>query len=301
MATGWGVEKNGDDGFGTNDARLISAAQYTVGVLQGCQVVTSSTGLTYSVTRGTSPSSVAVGSASAADGNVLFPVDEGTKTGPVAAGDSTNPRVDSVYAVQHDPSAGDTDNHVVVVAVSGTPAAAPVEPAAPAGIVVKLGSFLVPASAATTSEATPYGDITYSIPYGASLPNPLHSWTDQFNGVADQGNRNLGAGSFFLPTDRAVVFEIMPTISTEAVGKTGSCIYHFVLDGEIVQSYEISYDGYWQTKYQPYFTTLSAGRHDVSFGRYKRAGDDFYQHYGAINGEIYAGTIFQVRDLGVTS
>lgn len=297
MATGWGVERANDKGFDTASARQINAAEYSVGVLRGCKVYTSSTNLTYTVSRGSDPASIAVGSATAADGAVIFPVPDGLTTGAVAAGDPTNPRIDSVFAVQHDAAAGDADNQVVLVAVSGTPAASPTPPAAPAGIAVRLASFTMPKGAYTTSQATPYGNVDYSIPYGASI-GTLWSWTDQFNGLAYQGALTLGAATIYLPTDRNIKFELMPTISGEN-GGTGTCIYRVIVDGSPIVTFELDYDSNWRTEYLPVYQTLSVGTHTVAFNRVYRFGARFVQHYGLQNGETYLGTVFRVADEGV--
>jgi hypothetical protein len=297
MATGWGVERANDKGFDTASARKINAAEYSVGVLRGCKISTSSTNRTYKVSRGSDPASIAVGSATAADGAVIFPVPDGLTTGAVAAGDPTNPRIDSVFAVQHDAAAGDADNQVVLVAVSGTPAASPTPPAAPAGIAVKLASFTVPKSASTTSQATPYGNVDFSVPYGASL-GVLWSWTDTFNGVANQDPLILGLTSLYFPTDRNVDMEIMPNVSGEN-GATGTCAYGFQLDGNEFVSFEIGYDVNWQTRYVKIPVKVTSGLHTFAFRRWWRAGAKFVQHYGLQSDLIFPGTIFQVVDKGV--
>lgn len=299
--TGIGIEKpTTGNGRSPLDDRLITAAQYTVGVLRGCNIVTSSANLTYKISRGSDPSNVAVGSASDADGNVIFPITDGI-TVTTVKGDQTNPRIDSVYAVQHNPQAGDADANVVLVVVNGIPSATPIEPSAPAGIAVKLQSFQVPAGATTTSACSTWGDVDFSV-QAQGAQGMLWQWTDTFNGLADQSGRDLGYGTLKLETDRWIRMSISPTISAVDNAHSGTCVYHLNMDwpsaNQIVVSFELSYDGHWQTTYKPVTVKVPKGTHKFWFYRYKRDGDDFYQHYGSQNGEFYQGTVFMVEDLG---
>lgn len=302
MATGWGVERANNKGFDTGAARQINAAEYSVGVLRGCKISTSSTNLTYTVSRGSDPASIAVGSATAADGAVIFPVPDGLTTGAVAAGDPTNPRIDSIYAVQHDAAAGDADNQVVLVAVSGTPAASPTPPAAPAGIAVKLASFMVPKSASTTSQATSYGNVDFSVPYGASLGDLITPYQDVWNGQFDGSTvHTLGAAVFYLPTKRNVDFDYYITMSNGPAGSSsteiGSVLVTFYLDGVAIAANEISYTFVWETK--PFHfraKNVAPGNHAVHYTIEHRAGAQMWQHYGDAHA---IGSRFSVTDAGV--
>lgn len=292
MPVGFPISDGAGNGTSAADMRQVIASHWhNMGVIRGCGVGTASSGLTYSVAAGN-----AVSSRSAAYGAVEFPVPASTVT--TTAGPASGTRIDVVYARPLDPSQGDASTDVEVKVAQGTASTGtPSSPTIPAG-AVELRRFIVPQGMSKTSQATATGSVNYAIPYGGGL-GVLHKWTDQANGLANQNLLRLGNGTIYLPTDRAVEFQIMPTISTNADNHDGVALYRFILDGVVIASFEIMYREHWETRFLALPFTLTAGTHSVAYERYKRAGDDFYHHYGAQNGETYLGTVFQVVDRGV--
>ena len=141
--------------------KIIQARWSNPGVITGLSV-TGGSGLTYSVSAG-----CAVVTRGESDGyaEAYF---EGGSTPAVSAGDPSNPRVDLVWIKANDIQQGDDDNRVHVGVTSGTPAASPVAPSAPAGCL-PIASMLVPAGATSTASAQMDSERDYAIPYGATL------------------------------------------------------------------------------------------------------------------------------------
>lgn len=298
MSTGLGINYMPDPNKTGNfigrsplDERKINAALRTKGVLSGAGITLSASAMTYAVAEG-----VVQMSRGAADGAVIAYVPAKTLTVAATTG---SPRIDIIYAYQNDFEQGDADNLVQYGVKQGTPTSSPSAPTLAAG-QQEVARFLVPANTSKSNGASKTGSTMYSIPYGGTL-GVLHTWTDQANGLAYQNLMRLGNGTIYLPTDRLVEFQLMPTISTNVDNYDGTCCYRIILDGKILVSFEIMYREHWETRFLSLPYTVSAGQHTVAYERYKRSGSDFYHHYGAQNGESYLGTIFQVVDRGVSA
>ncbi|WP_152595797.1 hypothetical protein [Bifidobacterium mongoliense] len=194
---------------------------------------------------------------------MIFPITDGASV-LTKAGDSALPRIDSIYAVQHNPGTGDTDNDVVLMVVQGLPSSIPSEPAPPAGISVKLASQTVPAGMTTTSETTPYGDIQYSIPYGSLLGElgyGSNSGSQKQNWTPGQWWPQAPCTTAYLPTDRLVTVNFVSRASIE--GDTPSSFYaRLMVDGTPVSDGldECPVFSVWARQPVSFRTTLSGGR-----------------------------------------
>ena len=298
MVTGWPIDSvtSGSTTVGMTaaSARQIVAAQFpTAGVMSGCGVSTSSSAMSYSVAAG-----VAVATRGPAYGSVLVPVPATTVT--TDEGPASGTRTDYVYALQHDPSQGDTDNSVVVSVAKGT--------TPPTGAVV-LATFSVPAGARTTSAATVAGSVNYAIPYGGSL-GVLHDDTNTMDGVGDSRPSMWYTeqhGSFFLPTDRRLQFRFTATISTQddwSDTAHGGWYMAFRLDGTDLVGTEISLDRTWAVKQVIWDANVAAGSHTVAIHSHHVWGSAPWFHYSPASGSgqsSYLGRRFQVIDQGVAA
>lgn len=293
MATALGIAPDaGGVGVDPLTHRRVIASQWNnPGVVTGL-AVTGRTDLRYDVAAG-----VAVCSRSAADGAVLayWP---GGQTPVVAAGNASNPRIDTIYLKANDLGQGDPTNQVSVGVAQGVASPTPVPPSlASIPGATPLASMRVPAGATRTNVAVAAASVTFAIPAGAPR-GMLHSWTDTANGAALQTIITLGQGTLHFPTDRNLLLKITPCVSAVTPGGSGSAIYRFLVDGVNVGTVELAYTDIWATSYFEFPLEISAGTHTFAFARFKRSGVDFIHHYGVQVGENYPGTTFSVWDMG---
>lgn len=273
--------------------RIIARRYENAGIVDGL-TVSGRSDLTYAVSEG-----LAVCSRSGSDGFTEAYVEGGT-TPAVTAGDPSNPRIDSVYVVARDLSQGDADNRVAVGVKQGTPSASPVAPVvSTVPGALRLLDWWMPAGAASTGAGHAYSNAVYALPHGASQ-GVVHTWTDTYNAIAFQGSLTLGAVTKEFSTDRNLTLEIAPCISVDGLGEhSGVCGYSFLVDGVVIASSELAYTDAWETKTWRFPTDVTAGSHTFAFERHKRAGGNFWQHYGMANGMFFPGTIFRVIDEGI--
>jgi len=183
MSTALGIAPDAS-GEGTDPLtlrRIISARWARPGVVTGL-TCSGRTDLRYQVAAG-----VAVCRRSATDGCTEAYWQGGT-TSAVLAGDPSNPRVDVVYVIAHDPTQGDPDNKVSVGVAQGTPSTSPAKPAVPAGAVA-VAVMRMPAGATSTSSAQPVASYVEAVPYMSELVqrDGTHIWfgSEVFNGSAN--------------------------------------------------------------------------------------------------------------------
>ena len=288
--------------------KIIQARWSNPGVITGLSV-TGGSGLTYSVSAG-----CAVVTRGESDGyaEAYF---EGGSTPAVSAGDPSNPRVDLVWIKANDIQQGDDDNRVHVGVTSGTPAASPVAPSAPAGCL-PIASMLVPAGATSTASAQMDSERDYAIPYGATMGR-IGYYRDTVDGIVDTPQYTKSrrySVSVNLPTDR--VIELRFTGSAMCSGTAGqhTCWYvSFALDGE-----EIPYSGgeFWlettttQTVSKSFSIEVPSGTHSFSVMTGWVSGEAApvvkagpYDDYGGGAAGKFTGTfpgrIFEVWDRGI--
>lgn len=208
MATGWGVDgvKNSEgivtSGTSALDIRNINSGMYNQGVLYGCTVSTSTSGMTYTIERGVVSNALVWGE------HVMMPINNTTITVPKNTG--TSSRMDYVYVKQNIPSKDGNNNIVFGVSHS------PIDTYDQRFVLRK---FLVPAGATTTGKAVQQGSIDFSTPYGQA-GRLLVNKVDTYNGLLKNRQINQLGGDFSLSTDRIIRTDITVSHDMEP-GQTG--------------------------------------------------------------------------------
>lgn len=197
MTTGFGIDPIKDanglvtSGTTSEDIRQIYGSLYTAGLISGGLVTRSSSAHTYSVSTGVAAFPI-VTDTSTPD----KPQNRRTVLGPIPQTNLTTTlptsgtRVDMIYAQQMTP-ANDSDNIIVVRIGTALPPRS-----------VLLDAFIVSSTSASSSTYVRTGDITYSIPYGAS--GKLFAYRKYSAGGTVTTRRSIFTGSFHLPTDRLI-------------------------------------------------------------------------------------------------
>lgn len=270
--------------------QIVKARWNNKGVVTGLGV-TGGTSLVYNVSAG-----VAVCSKGSADGYTEAYYDGGA-TEAVAAGDASNPRIDTIWITSHDITLGDTDNSVVIGVTSGTPASSPAKPTIPT-YATEIASMLVPSGASSTSGTTEASPIPYAIPYGASLGVLVDS-TDTSGGTFSTP-RTSCSGSFFIPSDRVVDVFVTETCSANGgvwANGEGSVYINLLLDGENKRSFECrAYSVFAGSMCFHDSWVIPAGSHTVSLVIKKGGLTSWTQYYSPSN---WAGQRLQIVDRGV--
>lgn len=273
------------DGVGCTDVALrkIVASLYpNKGIIDGLGV-SGQNSTSYKVAAGT-----AICSKGSSDGNTLAYFEGGTVA--ASANTASNPRIDVIWITSHDITQGDSDNLVTLGCTTGTAAASPSEPSIPS-YATKLVAMKVPANASTTSGASQYGSMNYTIPYGAS-DGVIATFRNSSSGDITLPTSGSGytatSGSFYLNRKRLVQFNITTTISV-ALGQKGdmaggdlSAFYaRLIVDNSEKDLREIVIPIYRQTSYfYQYSIELDAGNHTVAL-RYFTAGQQKCHIFGS--------------------
>lgn len=224
MTSGWGVDAtvNGSgvvtSGTEAADVRKVWGALYTPGVVSGALVRGVANAMEYVVDSGV----VAI---KAADGEVIMAPVQGT-TLTVAAPPGTGSRIDVVFAEQRVPASG--DSYTVYRSLSFANEAAVSLPAN----TQEVRRYQVNAGPANTNAAIPMDNVSYSIPYGATL-GQLHYYQHTLTGIggALPQFQRYGHGSFWLPTDRLIrfkVFAVMGASGASGFDNSKYCEYGFI-------------------------------------------------------------------------
>ncbi|MCH4181361.1 MAG: hypothetical protein LKF44_08230 [Atopobiaceae bacterium] len=273
--------------------RQVTKARWeNTGVVCGL-AVTGRTTLAYAVTAG-----VAVCSKGDSDGytECYF---AGGSTPAVAAANSTNPRIDSVWITSHDATQGDADNAVTLGVTQGTAAATPTAPTIPTYATL-LAQMVMPAGATTTANATQAASVGYAIPYGASL-GVLHSHLNTYDGTADSSSTwyTEDSGTLSLPTDRLLEFRYSRCMSAAS---ESSILVELYLDGSPFVQDEMVANNHWETHVFDFIKEVPAGTHTFAVKNKHQSGDAIWYHYaaGSERGTSHAsGMTFDVIDKGV--
>lgn len=298
MSTALGVDNivNSDASVTGTDAlqlrNIIKSRFDNTGKKTGL-TVTGRSDLKYNVSSG-----VAVCSRGTSDGYTEAYWAGGT-TDAVSAGDASNPRIDLIYILPHDPTQGDSDNQVVVGVVQGTPAASPTKPSTPSGAVA-LAAMRVPSGATSTASAINILNVDYAIPYGSSL-GILSDKTFTSNQYIT-GNCTMTRDTIYIPTDRAVEFHITVTASANGGKWTngeGSVYVRPMVDNVAIRSFEMRLfaAAFAGSSFATDVVSLTAGSHTVGLNlEQTSATTDSVQLYYSADG--WAGQRFLVTDLG---
>lgn len=298
MPTGLGINAMPDpDNEGSylgrlaKDERRVIAAQFqNTGVLAQPVVTLSSSAMTYKV-----GANVVVASRGASDGATIFPVDEQTLT---VAPTSGLPRIDVIYAYQHDYEQGDADNQSGYGVVKGTPASSPSEPAVPAN-TQRVAAYQVKANASVTTGSTRVGGTAFAVPYGGSMGT---LFTARDTSTTFGGNIIVGTGSFYLPTDRSVRVDLTTTATAVqanvgTVLTKGSMWVELKIDGKVVRNIERWLTDIAKVDFYSESFSLSAGTHTVQLRLFD--GVSGWKRYYSATG--WPGQVIKVTDEGVNS
>lgn len=246
MATGFGVEAAQDGTCTTNDdiLRIIGAEYRMPGIVSGVAVVNQPDKMAYTVM----PGAVVMAWGAEQDMKTMVPVVKTTVTADPNPG--TTSRTDTIYVQQHSISA-DGDNQAVVGVTSGS---------LPARSIM-LDQYTVPGGATTAKDATAVGNRVYTRPVGGQFGQiaKIHyqDTTVRSGGVIQGGSASLFFGSIWAgvaPSDRDVMVHFNSTVSAgpDAKGstrnETGSVLYKFYLNGQVVASWERAFSNIWETK-----------------------------------------------------
>lgn len=289
MTSGFGVDASADGTSGTTsqDIRRILGAQFTQGVLEGCDVGTHGAAMTYTVTPGV------VAIQTAADEIVLAPVDQMTVT-TAPAPSSGDPRQDKVYVQQRFPSVSGDANIVLGVTSGDVPSNA-----------LQIRSFMVPAGITNTDGATPHWPKPYALQKKSSL-GLLHYWQNTFSGTLSTELIREGWANIFVPTDRRIIFKVRALLNAKgASGFDNSkyCEWGFLFGlngGDIVLHSTPGLHQAWATYEFSTAVEVAAGWHNVNLGSLRLSGPGVAEtHYG-VDGSGYGrrGIEFSIVDDG---
>lgn len=296
MATGFGVDATVDgsgnvlSGMSAVDVRQVMGALYSPGIIQGLEVTTSPSALTYTVAAGT----IAIATASYPLRNdvVVAPVPQTTisTTAPLSGS-----RTDIVYVRQYFP--GDGDSYVRVQVGEVVPANAQ-----------EIMRFTVSAGQSNTNQATRIGEIQYSIAYGATLPI-LHYYNDPWSGVLPNALTRRGHGTFYLPTDRRLRFSITATLYAQNAVRFDNnnyCEYYFLPNidgGDMMIFTSPGLHQAWGTYSWEAFFNVEAGTHTVNYGMGRMTGPGNAVTHSGVDGNGFGrnSIVFRVQDEGVVA
>lgn len=288
MTSGFGVDASADGLSGTSsqDIRRILNAQFNKGVLKGCDVTTSASAMSYTVSPGVVAIESSVGE------TILAPVDQATVI--TASAPVSGSRVDKIY-VQQRIAAVNGDANVVVGVTSGTLPTNSFE----------LMKYTVSAGTTNTNAAVRSGIKSYAIPNQGSM-GLLHYYQRQYSGAISTALYREGHATINLPTDRRIRFKV--TAVLQAQGASGFdnskyCEWGFLFNVDGGDFVLHTTPGLHQALATYEFSSsieLAAGSHNVNMGRLRITGPGVaVTQYGADNmGFGRRGIEFSVYDEG---
>lgn len=282
---GMGPDQNGTSTQPEN-IQVITAAEYAnPGILAGCEVSTG-TDMRYKVAAG------AVIIALDKSHYVKCAVDE-QYTAPVTA-PATGTRTDIIYVKQNLPTAN--GNNAVVVGVGAT---LPVN-------AQEIARYTVSAGATASNQFTRTGNTIYARPIGGML-GLLGDAVDMDTSEHTSELLTRGSVSIYVPTDRYCELSLASCVSTSDTNgnvfdETGSVVYKFYQDGNLIATWERPYNRYWDIKQYVRGVTMQAGRHTFSYTVQRRfvpsgASGKWKVRYGYT--EKFPGDYFAITDRGV--
>lgn len=291
MASGFGVDPTKDgtgaitSGTTSQDIQQIYGSLYTPGLVNGAQITTSASNMTYSVAPGVGVVPVSTGN------NIPIPI-PATVVNASPGGSAT--RTDIIYAQQRLPSI-EGDSNVIVNVGPTLPARA-----------ITLGTYTVPANATNTNAATGPGDITYSIPYGVGR-GLLFQSIYSTSGTLSNNLTRWGYGSIFLPTDRRLRFKISAVLYANGASGFDNahyCQYYFLPDidnNDMVIWDTPGLHQAWATYNFDYDLNVSAGHHTVNIGMGRKIGPGTAGTFYGTDGQGFGrtGIVFSIEDIGV--
>lgn len=288
MTSGFGVDASADGTSGTSaqDIRRIMGAQFTPGVLDGCDVFPSPWAMNYMVSTGVVAIQISTGEI------ILAPVDQATVQAEPAP--TTGTRIDKIYVQQRFPGL-DGDANVIIGITSGD--------LPPFSLLLR--SYIVSAGATNAEAGVANSFKVYSIPLKGSL-GLLHYWQNTYSGTLSVPLIREGKGTIYLPTDRRVTFKVRAVLN--AAGASGwdnskYCEWGFLFgidNGDFVLHTTPGLHQAWATYEFSTAIELSKGFHDVNLGSKRIVGPGVAEtHYGTDSaGFGRRGIEFSVYDEG---
>lgn len=214
MTTGFGIDAVKDaagvvTGTTAEDIRKIFGSLYTPGLISGGLVSRSASALTYTVGQGVAAYPIVWDPNAHNRQTVLGPIPATTL--PTTA-PASGTRIDYIYAQQLTPATDSNAANIVVRVGTSVPSRG-----------VMLDAYIVSANQTNTNAAVRTGNITYSIPYGATL-GPLANVKLGANGGFTT-RTTIGTGSFFLPTDRLLHVFVNTSLSASGAVRFSDTTY----------------------------------------------------------------------------
>ena len=266
------------------------------GVVSGLAVTPAAGG--YAVTAG-----LAVTKRGPSDGMALAWHDGGTAAPAHPSNPSSNPRLDVVWLVSHDPQYGDDDNLVALGVTEGAAAANPTVPTVPSHATV-LAVMRVPAGATTLSSATRQSAGPAAIVRGATMGVVGHA-VNTSNSLGASAWKDICSVTFTMPVPRTVRIDAITSVRGCAVGdpskgKEGSMHLRLVVDGGEKVRWERQLWTAVTCESLPHVMTLGAGTHTV-----RMQGSDgtsgWVPQYSHPNGTKWPGQVLTVVDEGAAT
>ena len=299
MGVGIGVPQYTDGtglviGRSALDDRLLTLSDYqSLGVIRGCKVTTTSTGMTYSVGPGNVAVSVAVSSRSVADGAVKFVVPSGTIS--TTAAPASGARMDVVWAKPQRPDLGDSSNEVILGVTQGAASANPTAPSVPAGAVL-MATYRVPSGISTTAGASLVAVGPQAVPYGAALGVLAEKIYNLNESPIPAGRNQIITVQLTLPSPRNLALQV--TGSAKATSSNWSeALYQLFIDGVDKRQMRFLLDSETDTSLFQYteYETVSAGTHTFRLDTMMPHGGGRYMYSAG----KWPGQRLTIVDLGV--
>lgn len=299
MATSFGIDptvnSSGEITSGTTsrDIRKVIGGMYTQGILNGMNVTTSTTDLTYKISAGSAVNFISGGDS---DEHVLVP---GYPTTITTTAGGANPRVDYVYVKQNRPEVEGNSN--IVYGVTNT------RPAQGDSRLV-LKTFTVPAGMTRTSQASMTGTLDYAVPRAAA-GKIIYERRDMYTGMMNSRSyqSTVIGGNFYLPSPRRVKVEVVSTFRNSGSNPTDdflvSVLYLNGLQDIRFTSGAVD-SGFVETHCYTWTYELPAGSHSITVHKNSWAKDwdkstiQLLGNPGTSSTGTYPGQVIRVIDGG---
>ena len=293
--TAWGLDRAGTKGTTPQEMQQIIRSMYAVyGILSGCEMTASASGMTLQLVKGAVVLPVAGDRAViGATPTVTIPLDPAPATG--------EDEYDILATITDAPG-----EDIRILVIKNRSQAIP-------QWVCRLDTFMLPAGASSASQGYFRMMKEYAIPTGSGRGELLTADDKTpFGTLAKREPYNIQNAEFYLPQDRRLEFRLAQSFSAQQGSPEGS--FQWVIRDSIhglVTSPVLRYDA-WQsgqpitgsTSYFSHTANFSAGRHVVSWNRQQITGS-YAVHVGGqapqAQGLVWRPwNRIQVLDAGIT-
>ncbi len=291
------LDANGNGLTALDYRRILQGFYPNPGIVSG-GTVTGNSSLTYHV----APTVAVIDRGS--DGTRLVYY-AGGDTPAVAAGDTSNRRIDVIWLKANDPALDGGSNEVIVGVTQGIPAANPVAPTLDSGQLALMEKLVQPGA---TNLSTGSGDnrsYDYAIPYGGSVGLLTQYWdTRNFTNDGTQFRPwyEMRCPQFYIPTDRLVDFVLDVNFSAHDNTRSEWGVTFQDNGTDIPFSSSMMVSGYaWENHKHSFSSVLQAGWHSIRVKAWTQSGSAADFHYGVSQGNqgTFIGRRIQVWDRGV--